>query len=71
MYLPYHYNKEVYEQGWVTIRNIRTALNLADLFTKPVTRDKIQTLAGQLLGYQPIPYDKIDKGCTAVLAVCC
>ena len=69
IYLPYHYNKEVSEQGFVSIRDIRTAFNVADLFTKPVTRDKIQALAGQLLGYQPIPYDDINKGFGNVLAI--
>ena len=40
IYLPYHYNKEVCEQGWVQVRDVRTALNIADLFTKAVPREK-------------------------------
>ena len=64
IYLPYHYNKEVSEQGYVEVRDVRTALNIADLFTKPVTRDKIQALAGKLLGYEPVDYDEINKGFT-------
>ena len=64
IYLPYHYNKEVTENGWVVVHDVRTALNIADLFTKPVPRDKIQALAGQLCGYEPIPFDDINKGFT-------
>ena len=29
IYLPYHWNKEVVELGYVEVRNIRTSLNLA------------------------------------------
>ena len=64
IYLPYHYNKEVTENGWVVVHDVRTALNIADLFTKSVPRDKIQALAGQLCGYEPIPFDDINKGFT-------
>ena len=46
IYLPYHYNKEVTENGWAVVHDVRTSLNIADLFTKPVPRDKIQALAG-------------------------
>ena len=46
------------------MRDVRTALNIADLFTKPVPRDKIQALAGKLLGYEPVDYDEINKGFT-------
>ena len=64
IYLPYHWNKEVVEMGYVQIRDCRTALNIADLFTKPVPAQKIRDLMGQLLGYVPVDYAEIDRGFT-------
>ena len=62
IYLPYHWNKEAVELGFVQIQDIRTALNVADLFTKPLPVQKIRILASQMLGYVPINYAECDRG---------
>ena len=62
-YLPYHFNKEVVEMGFCEIRYVKTAYNLADLFTKPVDASKIRELMMQLVGYQAVDYDKVDQSC--------
>ena len=62
IYLPYHFNKEVCEQGFVEVRDVRTALNVADLFTKPVPQNKIRDLLAQLLGYKPIDFVDVNRG---------
>ena len=64
IYLPYHWNKEVVSLGYVQIRDCRTALNLADLFTKPVPSGKIRDLMLPLLGYELVQFSEIDKGFT-------
>ena len=62
IYLPYHWNKEVVSMGYVQVRDCQTALNLADLFTKPVPASKVRDLNLKLLGYQRVDYREIDKG---------
>lgn len=49
--VPYHYNKEVVEEGLVRVRWIETAENLADIFTKSVPRQVLERLLARLLGY--------------------
>ena len=51
IHLSYHYNKEAVELGFVDIRWINTKLNIADLFTKPVSRQVFENLVDQLTGY--------------------
>ena len=48
--IPYHYNKEVIERGEVTMRFVPTADNLADLFTKAVSRQTLDRLLPRLIG---------------------
>jgi hypothetical protein len=48
--IPYHYNKEVIERGAVTMEFVPTAENLADLFTKAVSRQTLERLLPQLIG---------------------
>ena len=62
IYLSYHWNKEVEENGFADVRNVRTALNIADLFTKPVPGHKIKDLMNKLIGYEFIDFDEIDEG---------
>ena len=48
--IPYHYNKEVIEEGAVTMQFIPTAHNIADLFTKAVNRQTLERLLPRLIG---------------------
>ena len=50
---PYHYNKEMEETKQVKTIYVRTADNIADLFTKAVSRPVIQALLSKALGYAP------------------
>ena len=50
VYLPYHYNKEVVELGYVKFYPKAGKVNLADLFTKPVTKQVIDALLSYLRG---------------------
>ena len=58
---PYHYNKEVVAQGFVQVEYVRTAMNIADLYTKPVTLQTLQALVGKATGYQDIDYTSLGK----------
>jgi hypothetical protein len=51
IYQAYHFNKEAVELGFVDIRWIQTKLNIADLFTKPVSRQVLEALVPLLTGY--------------------
>ena len=62
IYLPYHFNKEAQALGYVDVLSVKTALNVADLFTKPVPAANIRDLMGQMLGYTPIDYAEVLKG---------
>jgi hypothetical protein len=42
---------EAVEMGFVDIRWIQTKLNIADLFTKPVSRQVLEALVPLLTGY--------------------
>ena len=53
IFLPYHFNKEVTKMGHCDVRFIRTKLNLADCFTKPVSKGVVDALFNILLGYEP------------------
>lgn len=48
--IPYHFNKEAVESGVVTMRAVPTADNLADLFTKAVSRQTLEQLLPRLIG---------------------
>ena len=51
IYQTYHFNKEAVALGFVSIRWLQTKLNVADLFTKPVSRQVLESLVGRLTGY--------------------
>ena len=50
MQVPYHYNKEATQQGVIRMQYVPTKFNLADLFTKSVSRQVLQELLPVLLG---------------------
>lgn len=56
IYLPYHFNKEVQELGYMYVQDIRTGIDIADLMTKPVPASKIRDLCGSMLGYEWVDY---------------
>ena len=56
MQVPYHYNKEMVQRQQVTMQYIPTKYNLADLFTKSVSKQVLQELLPVLLGYRASPY---------------
>jgi hypothetical protein len=49
--LPYHWIKELVKDKYISVHYVPTKMNLADLFTKPVTRQVIETLLSQLTGH--------------------
>ena len=51
IYQTYHFNKEAVTLGFVSIRWLQTKMNVADLFTKPVSRQVLDTLVSKLTGY--------------------
>ena len=51
MYLPFHYNKEVQEQGFSWVEYINTLLNIADLMTKAGGSKEMKGLMGALTGH--------------------
>ncbi len=52
MQVPYHYNKEATKMGIIKMMYVPTKLNLADLFTKSVSRQVLQELLPVLLGHR-------------------
>ena len=59
--LSYHQQREWLEQGFVTAVFQRGIFNLADLFTKAVSRQVIQRLLMKFLGYElMIPGEGVD-----------
>ena len=50
VYLPYHYNKEVVALKYVNFQPKASKANIADSFTKPVSRQVMQTLLPFLVG---------------------
>jgi hypothetical protein len=48
---PYHYNKEMVNDGQVKVHWIASAENLADIFTKAVPRQVLDSLLTRLQGY--------------------
>ena len=53
MQIPFHFNKEVVESGAVTIHYVPTAENIADLYTKAVSKQVLDKLLARALGYSP------------------
>ena len=55
MQVPYHYNKEAVANQVVQMHYCPTKANLADLFTKSVSRQVLEALLPALLGHCPPP----------------
>ena len=51
LYLPYHYNKEVQEEGYSNVQFVKSNENLADLLTKAPDTKTFMELKGALTGY--------------------
>ena len=51
IYLPYHYNKEVQEEGFSEVQFIKSQENIADLMTKSPDTKVFLELKGPLTGY--------------------
>ena len=47
----YHFNKEKVSEGLMTVIWVDTTLNIADIYTKPLTRPQCEALMPDLLGY--------------------
>ena len=62
VYLPYHFNKEVSKLGYVVFAPKKSEFNLADVFTKPVTRGVLTKLLDYLCGYKLITTDVVREG---------
>ena len=54
VYLPYHFNKEVSKLGYVVFKPKMSKFNIADIFTKPVTRGVLATLLPYACGLKLI-----------------
>jgi len=59
IYLPYHFNKEVVQAGLVDVRFVRSAFNLADLMTKPVSKGVLDKLLMIFCGYSVFNASKL------------
>jgi hypothetical protein len=51
IYLPYHYNKEVQEDGFVKVKYVKSVMNISDLTTKAVDRQTMKRLEPSATGY--------------------
>ena len=49
----YHFNKEKVQSGDVIIHYVNTINNIADIFTKALGRQVVDTILRMLLGYDP------------------
>ena len=56
IYQAYHFNKEAVELGLVEVRWVQTKMNIADLFTKAVSRQVLESLVDKLTGYAPMEH---------------
>jgi len=61
MYLPYHFNKEVQEEGLSDVRYVASGNNLADLLTKCVGVKEFQALHAGLTGYDNTLIQELDQ----------
>ena len=62
VYLPYHYVKEVSRMGYVNFQPKKSQFNLADVFTKPVTKTVLGTLLPYLCGLRLISTENMREG---------
>ena len=52
IYIPYHFNREVYDLGLIKVFWVRSGFNVADLMTKALSYQKAKGLLAYLLGYK-------------------
>jgi hypothetical protein len=64
--LRYHYNREAVADGLVTLEYIRTSFNIADLFTKPLSKQRFETLR-RLLGI--VDQSKMSSGSVELINI--
>ena len=68
MYLPFHYNKEVQEQGFSWVEYINTLLNIADLMTKAGGSKEMKGLMGALTGHDTRLVQQLAVRCADIQA---
>ena len=56
----YHFVREQVEAGTVVLKKVDTKDNLADVFTKPMTRVQFYTITSHFMSYVPINDEEID-----------
>ena len=59
IYLPYHYTQELVRGGNIRVPHVRTKLNIADLHTKSVSKEVMDTLLRKACGYDPPWYEEM------------
>ena len=50
----FHYAREMYQEGHITVEYVNTRYNISDSFTKGVSEETFQALEGFLLGREPL-----------------
>ena len=68
MYLPFHYNKEVQEQGFSHVVYINTTRNIADLTTKCSGAAELKALRGALTGHDTRLVMELANECAIIQA---
>ena len=48
--IRYHFTRQCYNEGLIDITHVTTASNLADAFTKPLCKPKMDYFSGMLFG---------------------
>ena len=57
----YHFVREQVEAGTVVLKKIDTKDNLADVFTKPLTRNQFYTITSHFMSYTPTDNEEINN----------
>jgi hypothetical protein len=66
LYLPFHYNKEVQEQGFSHVFYINTIYNIADLMTKAGGSKEMKGLMGALTGHDTRLIEQLSIKCAEI-----
>ena len=61
MYLPYHFNKEVQEEGFSEVQYVKSVDNIADLLTKCCEPKEFNLLLGPLTGFDTRLVERLAK----------
>ena len=61
IHVPYHWVKELQKRNVIDVSFVHGKANLADLFTKPVSKQVIDALLHKMLGYDTSWYDSDAK----------